>query len=413
MPMTENNLGSDYLKIGAAARFMGVNRRTIYRWIWSDKLPASKVGGLYYIRRADLEAKLDPTRAAEFTATPPVAAAPEILKCGTCFRLLESADQIAEICAGTGCETLICNRCSAAGERYCPTHQPDSAQKWQQALSRHQAGDLPVLVRDRSARLQEINFLNRIEERVSGMSTLLHPVSQEILTIADWDAHKETSDDRAQVMHLLGKMVLDAETTARVPLNAELRWTLPPQKKQTGRPLQIEVCVYSHLEAMLRDGFDTQPLSEAELTPRLLALSAAAETDQTVNLVLLAATSGWDSAARQVITGDEPGTAFAHRQLLVYLFDLQTRELVYNHRDDRLRGYAELFAPLLPSEELEEVLIAIENQMTTYESLTLEHAAEVLPFSAALLQTGFEKLAATGSYTLTDIPDLGLAIIKS
>lgn len=408
---------SEYMKVGEAARFLGVNRRTVYRRIWNGDLPASKVGGLYYIRRADLEAMLTPTKFAGVAKTQDEAAPQEAdttLKCGSCFRLLESDAQIADLCTQEGCESLICATCWEADERYCTNHQLDSEAKWQQVLQRHQAGELPVLVRDRNARLQEINFLNRIQARVEQMSTLIHPLSNQVLTInSNWDEYFEQGDDRAQVMRLLGRMMLDAETTTRLPLNAWLQWTIPPAKHQPDSALRIHVQVLSHQLEILRDGFDTQPFGEDELTPYLLKITQEAQESHTPVLVVLAATTGWDDTARRVILGDVPGTAFAHRQLLIYLFDLQSRELIYNPRDDRLRGYAELFAPLLPSEELKEVSTAIEKEMLNYDSLTLQHAIEILPFARQIIQQAFEKLAASREYVLTDIPELGPAIIKS
>ena len=155
---------SEYLKIGDAARIMGVTRRTVYRRIWKGELPASKVGGIYLIRRADLEAMINQGR----TVLPiqaevsPVSA----LKCGACFRLLESDSQIAELCHAEGCDELICTQCWSDGVRHCTRHAPDRNQKWEQALQKHQSVEYPVLVKGANARLQEINFLNRIQARV-------------------------------------------------------------------------------------------------------------------------------------------------------------------------------------------------------------------------------------------------------
>lgn len=110
--------------------------------------------------------------------------------------------------------------------------------------------------------------------------------------------------------------------------------------------------------------------------------------------------------------GRPRGTAYAHRLLLIYLFDLESGELLYNLQDDRLRRYAVLFAPLLPSEEIEEVIGDIEKQLLAYESLTLEYAAEILPYTRSLLQQAFERMVATSRYTLTDVPGLGLTIVR-
>ena len=41
-------------RIKEVAELLGVSTRTVYRRIWSNELPAVKIGGLYYIRQADL-----------------------------------------------------------------------------------------------------------------------------------------------------------------------------------------------------------------------------------------------------------------------------------------------------------------------------------------------------------------------
>lgn len=64
-----NQKDPELLKIADAARLLGVNRRTIYRRIWNGELPASKVGGLYFIRRTDLEDLLTPKQK-QATVTP-------------------------------------------------------------------------------------------------------------------------------------------------------------------------------------------------------------------------------------------------------------------------------------------------------------------------------------------------------
>ena len=42
-------------RIKEVAELLGVSTRTVYRRIWSNELPAVKIGGLYYIRQSDLD----------------------------------------------------------------------------------------------------------------------------------------------------------------------------------------------------------------------------------------------------------------------------------------------------------------------------------------------------------------------
>lgn len=402
---------SEYIKIGEAAQFLGVSRRTVYRRIWSGDLAASKVGGLYYIRRADLEAMLDPERK---EPPPPGESRPQpALKCGACFRLLESDAQIGGLCQAEGCEALVGTQCWKDGIRHCVKHTPDRDHMWERVQKRYRQGEVPVLVKSNQARLSEINFLGRIQERVSHFDTLVHPLSGDVLTISNWDEHLERGDQRAKVMELLGKFVLDTGVTGQNPLNAWVRWEIPPKKRQKGGPVGVRAQVLSRLPEMLRDGFDTQPLNADALTTYLLKAAQEAQETKTATLLVVASTTGWDEDARQVVLGEDPGTAFAHRLLLTYLFDLQSNELIYSPRDERLQGYAEFFKPLLPSEEIEQAIANIEKEMLTYESLTLQQALESLPHSQEILGKAFEKLAASGDYALTEVPELGTAIIRT
>ncbi len=405
---------SEFVKVGEAARILGVNRRTVYRRIWNGDLPARKVGGLYYIRRADLETMLSPAAPVEHHEETDRTPETEIpLKCGSCFRIIESDTQVAEVCAAEGCDAILCTACWEAGERYCARHRPDDEARWQDALRRYRAGEIPVLVRSRDARLQENNFLERIRTRITQVSTLLHPFTGEPLTVDDWEAHFRQGDERAQVMRLLNRLVLDAETTDRLPLDAWMEWTLPAGRRKGDLPLCIRVQVRSRIPEMLRAGFDTRPLGGEDLTDTLSRMTRQAEMENLPTIALLASLTGWDETARRMIVGDAPGTAFAHRLLLIYLFDFQSRELLYNPHDDRLRGYAELFTPLLPSEEVREAMRIIETEMARRDTLTISRALETLPFTEQSIRKAFEALAAGGEYTLLEVPDLGTALVTA
>ncbi|MCU0485845.1 MAG: helix-turn-helix domain-containing protein [Anaerolineales bacterium] len=402
---------SQYLKIDEAARLLGVSRRWVYRRIWSGELPANKVGGLYFIPRQALQSLLagGRTLADDAEPTAPVSAR---LKCGACYRLLLSDAQIGEVCQSEGCDELICCECLAEGIQHCAQHSPSREQKWEAAQQRYQQGELPLLLKSSTARLREVNFLNRIQMRLESIKTLFHPQTGEILTIPDWNALLEISDERAEIMRLQGKVILDTGMLASTPINSALTYRLPLQKNQKGLPLEVHVQVISRLANMLRDGFDTQPLSAELLQERILRLNEAAQHNGAFQLIVLASTTGWDAAARQILVGDGREKAFSHRQLLLYLFDLEHSELLYNPRDERLRLYAELFAPSLPAEELDAVIKMIEKEMLAYDSLTLRYAAETLPYPEAMLKRAFEQLAAGGNYSLTDVPNLGLTLVK-
>jgi hypothetical protein len=239
-----------------------------------------------------------------------------------------------------------------------------------------------------------------------------HPLTEELLTVSNWDAFLEQGDEQAEVMRLMNKVMLEADWLAKVPLNAWARYDLPAGKKQRGGPVAVLARTYSPLAEMLQKGFATRALLAEELTTRLLGLGEEAQRSQTMTLVLLASTTGWDQAARDLVQGKEAGTAFAHRWMLVYLYDMESRQIIYNRQDSRLRGFAEMFTPLLPSEEVDEVVAVLEKEMGFYDSLTMQHVLEVFPYSESTIKKAFEQMASGGHYALTEIPNLGLAIVR-
>ena len=151
-----------------------------------------------------------------------------------------------------------------------------------------------------------------------------------------------------------------------------------------------------------------------ELQPLLTGLIEETLTGQSFRLALLASTTGWDESARRLVSAtDRPGQAFAGRFVLVYLFDMEKGDLIFNAQDDRTRGYAELFVPLLVSEQVSEAAALIEKELLVYDSLTLEHASRTLPFSQEILNQAFQRLAQGESYALMDMPRLGLTLIRN
>jgi excisionase family DNA binding protein len=51
----EPKLPNEFLSVTKAARLFAVNPKTIYRALWSDRLPAYKIGKIWRIAKKDLE----------------------------------------------------------------------------------------------------------------------------------------------------------------------------------------------------------------------------------------------------------------------------------------------------------------------------------------------------------------------
>ncbi len=403
---------SEYLKIAEAAQFLGVSRRTIYRWVWSGELPANRVGGLYLIHRGDLQAMLTRKRPSTSSDKSEETA---LLKCGVCYRLIQNDQQVGEACAAEGCYELICSRCYEEGHRHCTRHSPTREQRIAEAREQKQRGEIPVLVEAQNARLREINYLTRIQIRLTRFASLLHPLTGETLNIPNWDAVLEDGDERAEVMRLLGRVALDADQLMRYPVNPWLHYNLPLPRQAKGGAVSINVHLLSRLAPMIREGYDASPFKAEDLSSWIMRLSSRNVADG-FELLLLAASTGWDQSARRILLGNSQetgGSPLVHRYGLLYLFDLEKGELIFSPVDERARRYAELFRPLLLSEEVEEIHRLIQSEMIAYETLTLQHAAQIMSYPEPVIRQAFEALASTGRYSLIETPGIGLALVKN
>ena len=306
---------------------------------------------------------------------------------------------------------MICGDCLAKGRTKCRSHQSLADLI---TLRQQPDQDGPVRVRASQARLREINYLNRLRTRMRRIESLAHPRSGKLLTIPDWEAILKTGDERAVVLRLKGKILLDSRESGEQPLNAWLQYLYKPAKGEQTEPLIIEIRVLNRLDVMVAAGVDTYPLDEQDLEQALIHASEAMQTDDTFKLLLLASTTGWTVAAKEIVTGSTNQSSFSNGDLLVYLFDMLSNSLVYPLKDIRSVQYAELFNPALLTEEALDAELEIENLMLEkgHSSLTLLNAAKELPFSELVLLETFKRMAAKGNYRLVEMEDIGLAIQK-
>jgi excisionase family DNA binding protein len=402
----------EYMKVDEVARLLRVSIRTIYRRIQSGQLPARKIGGLYYIRKSDLDAQFVPVSlSSDALLTPPIGFSSS-LKCSHCLRILRSPQEIGATCREPGCDAILCRLCVENNVQYCPKHSPSQETIWAEYERQYQTGEIQVFVKNVVARARELNFLQRIHLRLSRVSTLAHPLTGETLDIPNWDNISEHVDERRELMHLLGRVYLEKNIIENNPLNAGVVYHIPSGKSQKSTPLEIRAQCLSRLDSMVNRGCDTQPLTDAVLLPYINHTYSLAIKDTTFRMIILASTSGWNDSAKQIITRATAGQGYVHPRSLFYLYDLEKGELIFNIHDEKAVRYAALFNPLTEAEELYEVTELIKKHLLLYDSLTLEYAARILPFSTSLVEKAFKELETSGDYTLISVPDLGLAIIR-
>lgn len=395
-------------RIKEVAEMLGVSTRTVYRRIWANELTSIKIGGLIYVRQEDLEKILNQSTASlHKIETEP----PKIIKCGSCLKILKNTSEIAQRCSSPGCVEVICNSCVTAGKTKCRAHQGFTEAI---SLRKKSKPEGPIKVRAGQARLLEVNYLNRLRSRMRRIESITHPVSGSLLSIPDWEALLKTGDDRAEVLRLKGKVLLDSREASEQPLNAWLQYIYTPSDNEQNSGLIIEIRVISRLDLMVDSGLDSWPLDEEDLEQSLIQISDAMLSEGSFKLLVLASPTGWTEAAKKIVTGFENQQAFANEDFLVYLFDMQSNNLIYPLNELRSVQYAELFNPSLLSEEAQDAEIEIESLMLSkgHSSLTLITAKNELPFSELVLLESFKRMANKGNYRLVELEDLGPAIQK-
>lgn len=405
-----------FLSIQDAADYLGVDYKTVYRLVRAGKLPAGKFGGMYRIRRDDLEAYFQAQvaqtagRSQETHMQQPETSR----KCGSCFRLIRSPQEIAGTCSFPGCQEPICSACWQAGLRHCAAHRPSEADRLAQAQAALERGEIARLVTAVAARQMEQAWVVRFDERVRNIGSLYHPGTGEVLRIDDWSPFHQADDETLRLMQMLNVGFLDRASQATMPHNELSRYLIRADALGWDKPrrgLLIEARVTGHLAGFVEAGFDTRP---ADLEELLLLLAdqekLAAESEATL-ISGLASPTGWDEAAAAHII-DERGRAYRHPAVLPCLVDLETGAVVWNRMDERLSkfGYAELFKVSLDHEEAAALAPQIEAVLAGREGLPVAELARLLSRPEPLVLRACQGLAGAGHYRLIE-DDRGAPVI--
>lgn len=397
-----------FLSIQDAAEYLGVDYKTVYRLVRAGKLPAGKFGGMYRIRREDLEAYFQAQVVQTAGRSQEMAMIPTEtpLKCGSCYRLLRSPREIAGTCAQSGCSQPICSICWGNGMRHCADHRPGEQERLAQAQAALANGEIQRLVTAVTARQLEQAWIARFDEKVRDIGSLYHPGTAEVLRVADWAPFHSTDDETLQLMRMLNVGFLDRASQATLPHNELSRYHFPAGALGWGKPRQgllLEARGAAHLPEFVEAGFDTRPADLEELLLLLADLEKlAADTDATL-IAGLASPTGWGEPAVAHII-DERGRAYRHPAVLPCLVDLETGAVTANRMDERLGkfGYAELFKLTLEREEVAALAPQIEVALAGREGLPVAQLAQMLGLPEPLVLRACRILESAGRYKLVE-----------
>ncbi|MBN1954842.1 MAG: helix-turn-helix domain-containing protein [Anaerolineae bacterium] len=400
----------EFLSIKDVADYLGVEYKTVYRLVRKAAIPAAKVGGVYRIRKEDVDAYLK--RQMQEVEPEKGKTSGKALKCGFCFRLLADDSEIGGFCEAAGCEAVIGMRCwQDEGVRHCLVHRPTQADLLAQAQARFAAGEIPVLVTALEARQRERAFLTRFDYKVQRIAKLQHPISGDLLQPpSSWPDLCTTWDESERLMAMRRTGYLEREVAEGMPLNRTVRYTIPAKGSRPG--LILEGRVFSHLALLLKQGFDTRPASYSELLSVLDECIEQAEAGSMTCLIGVAATSGWAAEAREYVGGRDFGRGFYHPHVIPVLVDLETMGVHYNDTDQRVTPLLSLFKPLLPHEEVGRVIEYVEQELRFSRGVSVEEVWHELGVAEEYIQNAFERLAQKRAYRVENVRTVGIVITR-
>ena len=459
-----------FFSIQESADYLGVEYKTIWRAIRKGDLPAAKIGGVYRIRKEDIDAlfgkqalgpsaaerevsamnvcaycgrdissDLDvggrcevcgsklctscwflegrhhcqehtPVAAAELVTVAAESAVP--VRCARCLRVLPEG-AAAGVCQSPVCDQPLCGECwSRFSDRFCRAHVPGKEQRLAKARRDLVAGIIPCLVPSIEAKKAEISFIGRFDQKVRGINTIRNPLDGSLYRMLSWDGAHEAGDDVVRLLDILKTGFLDKAVADVLPMNLWSRYTAPNLRASRGQGLTVETRCISHLEAHASDNFDTARITLSELLPMLAAHAKQAEENRRPHILGLGSSTGWDAEAVEYVGADASGRSYSHRFLLPCLIDLLSGKIVYDRFDERILSFIPLFSFTLEGEDIQRVLSYIRDYLMTHDGLPVNEIAGAVGVSAETAKKAIDRLVEAGSHRVEQIKGIGTVIMR-
>lgn len=313
-------------------------------------------------------------------------------------------------CQHTGCEALLCRACwTDENDRYCLDHKVSAELKLIEARQRQAKGEITTLVTAEEARGKELNYIGRFDQMIRQLKEVISPVDGRRLHVKSWeDIHEEYAEEEA----VPASGVAGVANHLVLPQNLKSIYALFSDKRTKQGGFVMEASVFSHLRAYREDGFDTKPASHAELVWLLEQTISVAKNQGALYIVGFASPTGWESGAREVITGEGAVKGFSSIYISPCLIDLTNNSLVANPSDNRLKPFINIFSGDMNDEVIERIISFVEDKLLSRDSQTLKEVVEATGVDATLVKEAFIRLRKRGTYTFSQLDDLGLTILR-
>ncbi|HUT61634.1 MAG TPA: helix-turn-helix domain-containing protein [Phycisphaerae bacterium] len=410
-----------YLTIEEVAERLGVDYKTVYRLIRSGEIAAGKIGRVYRILDTDLDAYF--ARQKQLMARQTRGLKPlEGTRCAACAELIVSELSVGGHCAHCGHE--ICLACwSIRKVRACPTHEPfipknlpsvaastpvpahDAVQPVAeavdpaQAAARLQAEGKPAITAADAVAAEEA-FIRAFARRLELIDDLPDPISGTAVRLR-----------AARVKHELESAA--PAPRPGLPANRISRFTL--RFGGWGRPkacLTLEARFICRPDVLAAQGYDAEPVSDAELAAALNAISDQAAKAGCFHAVIIGSPTGFSESARAIIVDPARSAFFRDRLAAVALLDLHADVVTLDETDERFLPFWPLVAPARFRAALDQCQQTIRQVLAPGGTMTLAEAALACRVNQNWMRTAATELARDGEFAMERRDDNTLVIIR-
>ena len=422
---------NEFLTLQEAANYLKVEYKTLYRLVRSGELPAGKIGGVYRIRKSDIDHFFEQQKE---TLRRSSNAAPSPATCSACQTKIYSHTASPGQCRVCG-EPLCANCWTIEGKRWCRAHAardlspnataseektPMNQYPTPEGATRSRAPEAkPVPANNRvvttaAAKWAEDAFISRFDTQVRQHDTVRNPVTGEEFKIRNWNDHHTRASDQATLPLLLPAQVLKTKSLDQFPLNQRSRYEMPRSRytvaSKSQSRLAIEAYCFSHVESYFVDGYDTQPVIMSQLFPVVSHFAKEMERQNAIGILGLASVTGWEEGAVEHVRSGHQGRGYRSPFVSLALVDLRSPALVYDPSDERLAPFLPLFALASEEERIQQVIEYVKQSLLTRHSVALTQGVEDLGLTARTVEKAFRKLGQKKSYVLDELKDIGLVI---
>ena len=252
------------------------------------------------------------------------------------------------------------------------------------------------------ARLAELNFLSRFEEKMHQFPLkVFSPIENKTYTVSSWEegSHRRMSE---------------AETSPSKPSNESSRYVVSERKYKIFGPklprVIIEAISLSHLREFEEWGFDVRPANLGDFLGVITRHIKSAEIGRRLHILGLASPTGWDKRVTSEISSDSFARNYLSRYVSVCLADSITGEVFCNPLDKRIANFIDHFKPEFKVETIARLKRAVVEELGLKGFVAFEEFAKVVGEPRNMVLKAFYDLEKEVHGAVRFIKDVGLML---